>query len=117
MYATAVAGVASLVLCAILIPRFGALGAAMALLTANIVHLLLPWWLFQRHAFPIPVPVEALRPMLAVLPSMAVFWFLMGAGPWIAVLAAALLYALFAVLSERNTLSRLFFHLKGAVAG
>lgn len=122
LYSTAAAALTSVFASLLLIPVFGAMGAACALLLANVVHLVVPYWLFRRHAVEVSFRSRALRPLLAMSSAVAAFWCLAGAGVWTAAFGAALLYAFLGAMSERAQLNkllfqaRLLFQMKGAVA-
>lgn len=69
-----IAAFANLGLNALLIPRFGLLGAAWATIAAYVIGVVLGWW-SGRRVFPLPgLPVDAMKPLVAALVMGAALW-------------------------------------------
>jgi O-antigen/teichoic acid export membrane protein len=79
-------------LCLVLIPRWGAVGAAAGLLAGNVFDFALAYYFVRRTVSRIPLRAPVSRPALALAVSVALFVALAGWNPWIAAAVAALGY-------------------------
>jgi O-antigen/teichoic acid export membrane protein len=89
---TAISSVAAVALGLALIPSFGAVGAAAALLTANLVNLGVAYAFARRELGSIPFMGHVALPLLAAAGAFAVFLALSGQGVWLAGGGAAVAY-------------------------
>lgn len=106
--ASASAGLTSVVSGIVLIPRFGATGAAVSLLGAAVVHGGLAYLFVRRRIVHIPFGKHALRPLGAGLVTVAVFFLLLPTGLWVASVGSIALYGIAAAWLEpgmRGTLA------------
>ena len=106
-WAQAAGAAATLLLCALLVPRFGLRGAALALLGATSIVWALTHVAMRRHVEALPGWRTLWRPGLALGVAATALQLLAPRGPWQrAALAASLLLVAAAAL-ERATLARL----------
>jgi O-antigen/teichoic acid export membrane protein len=95
---TVVAAVTAVVLGTVFIPLYGSIGAATALLAANLVHFGLAYGSVNRWIFPLPCRDQLAVPLLAVGVAVACYAALAKLGSWSATVAAGLAYlALFGI--------------------
>ena len=92
--ASASAGLTSVVSGIVLIPRFGATGAAVSLLGAAVVHGGLAYLFVRRRIVHVPFGKHALRPLGAGLVTAAVFFLLLPTGLWVASVCSIALYGI-----------------------
>ena len=90
----------AVVLCFALIPIWGALGAAFALVAANLVNFGLAYYFVRREVLRIPFHRQLSGPAIAFASSAVVFAALVRFNPWLAVTAAAGLYIALLFLYE-----------------
>jgi O-antigen/teichoic acid export membrane protein len=92
--------VLAVLLCCALIPIWGALGAACALVAANLVNFGLAYYFVRREVLRIPFHRQLSGPAIALASSAAVFAALVRFNPWVAVTAASGLYIALLFLYE-----------------
>jgi len=93
-YFTLAAAVAAIVLALLLIPLYGAMGAAVALLSANVLSLALLYYGVEQHLHGMHLPVRLAAPVLTTAASVGVF---VSFGPSHGVLARGAALILFVV--------------------
>jgi len=92
MRCSVAAAVSAVVLGFVLIPLYGAIGAAAALLMANVVSLVLAYMLVNYRIAAIPCLGQLTLPLLAVGVALACWVGLANLGPWLAAGAAGSVY-------------------------
>ncbi len=107
LYATSSAALVAAVLAFVLIRRFGALGAAIALVVAVSSEFALARWFAGRRFSGIPFLPHLRRPATALAVSLAFFFLLRGSVSWLAPPLAILVYLLFLIAWESTNLRRL----------
>ena len=105
--ASASAGVVSIVSSAVLIPHFGATGAAVSLLAAALVHGGLAYLFVRRRIVHVPFGVHTLRPLGTSAIAMAIFLLLLPTGVWLASISCIAFYGLALILVEPGMLEGL----------
>jgi O-antigen/teichoic acid export membrane protein len=106
-YCTAAAGAVSVALGLVLIPRFGAVGAASALLAANLSNLVLAYACVRRRVATIDFRAQLVRPLLATGASLGLFLALARLNTWVAGSLSALAYLTLMIAWEPRMFSTL----------
>jgi len=89
---TTCSAVAAVLLGFLLVPMYGGVGAAWALLIANFINFVLVYLAVRWLVAEVPVHRQLAAPLAAFLLSFAVYRALLGWNPWAAMAAAAALY-------------------------
>ena len=105
---TAAAAIMAAGLGLLLIPAQGAVGAALALLVANVGNLALAFYCVQRRVTRVSFHVQLILPLAATTIAVAVFFGLVKFNPWLAAGAAALAYLVIPVALYRRRISALW---------
>jgi O-antigen/teichoic acid export membrane protein len=90
--ATVAAAVVAVVLGFALVPLFGGVGAACALLAANLTNFALVYRSVRLHVVEVRFLQDLFHPLLALAAATAVFWPLHGYNLWLAAGCACLVY-------------------------
>lgn len=90
---TAGSAVAAVVLGFVLVPIYGGVGAAWALLSANVVNFVLVYFAVRRLVMEIPVHRQLTAPLVAFALSGMLYMALVSWNPWAALMGAIALYA------------------------
>lgn len=106
-YCNLAAGGVAVALCLALIPPLGAVGAAAALLAANVVNFALARLCVDRRVAVIPFGGRLPGPLTATVAGAVAYLALARRGAWLAGAAAAAAYALVFMIWERRGLARL----------
>jgi O-antigen/teichoic acid export membrane protein len=92
LYCTAAAAAAAVGLSFLLVPLYGGLGAAWALLIANAIYFALTYFSVQQLIVKVPVIPQLLAPLLALGVGAGIYLALAKWNFWVAVAAAMLIY-------------------------
>ncbi len=111
-YCTALAAVVSVGLSFIFIPVFGVVGAAMALLVANIVNFASAYAYVHRYVAVIHFHNQLIRPLLTMTASLVMFMILTRLNAWIAGSMAVLTYLSILMVWERDKLLEVFAQIR-----
>jgi len=89
---TAFSAVAAVVLGFLLVPLYGGVGAAWALLIANVLNFILVYLAVRRLVAEVPVHRQLAAPLAACALSFVVYRMLAGWNPWVAIAVSMALY-------------------------
>jgi O-antigen/teichoic acid export membrane protein len=89
---TVISAISAVLLGIALVPVYGGVGAAWALLIANIINFVLVYRAVEQSVAEVPVHTHLFAPLTALLASGVCYFVISLWNPWVAVLAAAALY-------------------------
>ncbi len=103
LYCTSCSAVAAVVLGFLLVPMYGGVGAAWALLSANVICFVLVYWAVRKLVVRVPVSRQLRVPLMAFAISCLSYSLLVKWNPWAALVAAVLVYGTCLVWTEGPT--------------
>lgn len=116
LLARIVSTLALVVLCLVLIPRYGVIGAGLAVVTSEAIGMGFLFWLVKRALGAVPWTAKCLMPLPAGFIAILVFMQLKESPEWVAMILALLAYALASWLLKAVS-SEEIKSLPGLVAG
>jgi len=102
LYCTSIAAAVAVSLAFALVPSFGGVGAAWALLVANLVNLGLQYKSVQRDVAEVPFAAHLIQPVIGLAVAAVAFQLLAGLNRWMAAAVAATAYGCVFLLSQEN---------------
>jgi O-antigen/teichoic acid export membrane protein len=108
LYCTIASALLAMMLGAVLVRQFGALGAAWALVGANSLNFLLAYYSVRRHVVRVPVLQHLAMPLTALAVATLIFRSLSSTGVWTAASVAATVYCVLFAVSQKRELATLF---------
>lgn len=100
LYCTAVSGAAAIVLGILLVPPFGSVGAAWALLAANSLNFVMAYIEVKRHVVEVPFFDALLQPLQALALAYAAFLITARFNVWIGAATATAVYGICLLASQ-----------------
>jgi O-antigen/teichoic acid export membrane protein len=104
LYCTAAAAVAAIALSFLLVPLYGGVGAAWALLLANIIHFALTYFSVKQLIVRVPVAPQLVAPLLALIVAGAFYLTFEAWHVWFALAVATIIYVLALIYADGRQL-------------
>jgi O-antigen/teichoic acid export membrane protein len=116
LYCTTISAVLAMTLGLTLVKRFGASGAAWALVSANALNLALVYDSVRRNVVHIPILQHLTMPLASLAIAIFIFRSFSAENVWLAAFAAALVYCVLFIIAQKRELLTLFRGLQTRLA-